>query len=127
MKTLSIQQPWASLIAHGIKDVENRSWKINYRGPILIHASAIPERISLRQILTKEQLREVSQTWTADYFPKRPVSAIIGEAYLVDCIRNSPSIWAEKDCWHWIVSATKIYDKPILNVKGKLSLWEYEK
>ena len=27
MKELSVQQPWASLICAGIKDVENRSWK----------------------------------------------------------------------------------------------------
>ena len=27
MKVLSIQQPWASLIVAGIKDIENRTWK----------------------------------------------------------------------------------------------------
>ena len=27
MKTISVQQPWASLICAGIKDVENRNWK----------------------------------------------------------------------------------------------------
>lgn len=27
MKTISIKQPWASLITHGIKDIENRTWK----------------------------------------------------------------------------------------------------
>ncbi len=40
MKALSIIQPWASLIATGIKDVENRTWRTNYRGEFLIHASA---------------------------------------------------------------------------------------
>ena len=38
MKTISIKQPWASLIAHGIKDIENRSCRTNYRGRVLIHA-----------------------------------------------------------------------------------------
>ncbi len=28
MKALSIQQPWAWLILHGGKDIENRSWKL---------------------------------------------------------------------------------------------------
>ena len=32
MKALSIKQPWASLIAHGIKDIENRTWKTNFLG-----------------------------------------------------------------------------------------------
>ena len=42
MKAISIKQPWASLIAHGIKDIENRTWKCpqKYIGQrALIHAS----------------------------------------------------------------------------------------
>jgi len=39
MKAISIRQPWAGLIALGIKDIEIRSWNTNYRGPILIHAA----------------------------------------------------------------------------------------
>ncbi|MGG6309814.1 ASCH domain-containing protein [Paenibacillus macerans] len=39
MKTITIHQPWASLIAVGAKKFETRSWKTNYRGPIAIHAS----------------------------------------------------------------------------------------
>ncbi len=39
MKALSIRQPWAWLIAHGYKDIENRKWSTNYRGPLLIHAA----------------------------------------------------------------------------------------
>ena len=43
MKAISIKQPWASLIAHGIKDIENRTWKCpqKYIGQrVLIHASS---------------------------------------------------------------------------------------
>lgn len=40
MKAITIKQPWASLIVVGIKDVENRTWKTNFRGRVLIHASA---------------------------------------------------------------------------------------
>lgn len=38
MKALTIHQPYASLIASGAKRVENRRWKINYRGLLAIHA-----------------------------------------------------------------------------------------
>jgi hypothetical protein len=38
MKALSIQQPWAWLIVNGHKALENRTWRTNYRGPVLIHA-----------------------------------------------------------------------------------------
>jgi hypothetical protein len=39
LKTLSIQQPYASLVAYGVKKIENRTWQTNYRGKVLIHAS----------------------------------------------------------------------------------------
>lgn len=38
MKVITLKQPWATLVAEGIKKYEFRSWKINYRGELLIHA-----------------------------------------------------------------------------------------
>lgn len=38
MKAISIRHPWASWVALGAKDVENRTWEVSYRGPLLIHA-----------------------------------------------------------------------------------------
>lgn len=39
MKGISLYQPWASLVALGLKRVESRSWPTTYRGPLLIHAA----------------------------------------------------------------------------------------
>ena len=39
MKTISVKQPYATLICAGVKKIENRSWKTDYRGRLLIHAS----------------------------------------------------------------------------------------
>jgi hypothetical protein len=39
MKTLSVKQPYATLICAGVKKVENRTWQTDYRGKLLIHAS----------------------------------------------------------------------------------------
>ena len=39
MKTLSVRQPYATLICAGVKAVENRTWKTPYRGRLLIHAT----------------------------------------------------------------------------------------
>lgn len=38
MRAITIHQPFASLIAHGVKTYETRGWPTAYRGPILIHA-----------------------------------------------------------------------------------------
>lgn len=37
MKALSIQQPWAWAIFNAGKDIENRDWNTQFRGPVLIH------------------------------------------------------------------------------------------
>jgi activating signal cointegrator 1 len=39
MKALTLLQPWASLVAAGLKTIETRSWSTRYRGPLAIHAS----------------------------------------------------------------------------------------
>lgn len=38
MRALSVQQPWAGLIASGRKPVELRTWTTRYRGPLMICA-----------------------------------------------------------------------------------------
>ena len=38
MKVITIKQPFATLIAEGLKQYEFRSWNTKYRGEILIHA-----------------------------------------------------------------------------------------
>jgi len=42
MKALSIKQPWANMIASGKKTIETRTWRTNYRGPLLIVSSRTP-------------------------------------------------------------------------------------
>ena len=43
MKAITIKQPWASLIVHGIKDIENRTWSCpkKYLGQRLLIHSAV--------------------------------------------------------------------------------------
>ena len=54
-----------------------------------------------------------------------PVQSIIGEAELIDIVRNSKDIFAIPNNYHWVMANPVLYEKPILNVMGKLKLWEY--
>jgi len=46
MKALSLRQPWASLMAFGEKEIETRGWRLSYRGPLVICATAtIPRNV----------------------------------------------------------------------------------
>jgi hypothetical protein len=47
MKTITILQPYASLIACGTKKIETRSWTTKYQGPITIHAGQGKQNIDL--------------------------------------------------------------------------------
>ena len=40
---LSLKQPWAALLASGLKTVEIRSWPTRVRGRVLIHAARVPD------------------------------------------------------------------------------------
>lgn len=143
MKAFCIKQPWASLIAHGIKPIENRTWPTKFRGRIFIHASA-KDAGALYELLTTEQLNAMNNHWTSDLLPSRPTSAIIGEVDIIDCVVNHESIWAEKTpivgktlegepliktkpVYNWVLANAVLYENPILNVKGKLSFWEFQK
>lgn len=134
MKAVSIKQPWASLIAHGIKDIENRTWQTHFRGRIYVHASGKPAKEPYK-IFTDEQASvfidsDLDFKMLESY---KQTSMIIGEVDIVDCVINHESIWAEKtdfsqedpqSIWNWVLANPVLYEKPILNVKGKLSFWE---
>ncbi|MDQ1139439.1 ASCH domain-containing protein [Pedobacter agri] len=141
MKALSIKQPWASLIASGIKDIENRTWATKYRGRIYIHASGKPAGIELQTILNYEQAKAIPESkWYDMCVGIWPLSCIIGEVDIIDCVLGHTSIWAEHSAivtrkgieievpvYNWVLANPVLYEHPILNVKGALSLWEYEK
>jgi hypothetical protein len=78
VKALSIRQPWAWLIIHGGKDIENRSWKTNYRGRFLVHAGKNFDSDAYHTLLEKGvKLPGISELARG---------AIIGSVELVDCI-----------------------------------------
>lgn len=128
LKALSIKQPFASLICWGIKPVENRSQKTNIRGTVLIHAGAQwydGAKNNSYSILTPEQKATLSESQSLSLQVNNlPLSAIIGEVEIVDCVQNHPSVWATEGYWHWVLENAVIYPQPILGVNGALSFWK---
>ena len=127
MKALTIKQPWASLIAHGLKSIENRTWKTNYRGRILIHAASTPVKEGW-DALNEMQLAKVYAYKDKIYggSEELPYGAILGSVEIVDCVKNHPSVWAEEGVWNWVLANPVLFDEPITGIKGKLSFWEYD-
>lgn len=49
---------------------------------------------------------------------------IIGHVDLVDIVENADSDWAEDKLYNWIFDNPVLYDSPVVNVKGKLRLFD---
>lgn len=91
MIALSIRQPWAWLILHGGKDIENRDWPTKFRGRVLVHAAKGCTRAE-----------HENAAWFADPQPGSPNvpllaeldrGGIVGSVEIVDCVTDSASHW----------------------------------
>jgi hypothetical protein len=113
MRILSVRQPWAWLLVHGIKDIENRTYATHYRGPILIQASAAPAKafgVLLEELRSRFSI-PFPEIWT--------YGAVVGQVELVECVIASSSPWFEGPIGWQIANARPCYPFP---AKGALGL-----
>jgi activating signal cointegrator 1 len=68
---ITLWQPYASLVAMGIKTLETRSWGTNYHGPLLIHAAKRWDKA-----IEKDVLRATRLTINHQFAPGSPQEAI---------------------------------------------------
>lgn len=78
MRVITLKQPWATLVAEGLKKYEFRSWKLNYRGEILIHAGKCVDKDAMKNF---EHLSL-----------KYPHSRIVAKVKILDCIELNDKI-----------------------------------
>lgn len=127
MKVLSIREPFATLISLGIKKVETRSWKTNYRGELYIHACGVKleKRITLNDYIMSLIIDKTMM-----------FGNIICKCKLVDCVYmteeyiNSIKDTPEYKLGHyevgryaWILEDVEIITP--ISTKGKLGIWRY--
>ena len=116
MKVIVIRQPWAWLIVHGYKDIENRSWATRYRVTLLIQASAgRPTKNKMRELSLFARKRGVE---LPEEFER---GGIVGMVELEDCITNSRSKWFEGPVG-WVLSKPKRIK--FIPLKGQLGLFD---
>lgn len=127
MKVLSLTEPFATLIKNGVKTIETRSWKTNYRGKLYIHASStkIPKDYrSNKDLMSLVDVNELNY------------GNIICCCDLVDCIEMDNAFIDEikknkneyicglysKGRYAWILKNIETLDIPI-KAKGHLGIW----
>jgi len=132
MKTLSIRQPWASLICAGVKDVENRTWapsKELIGKKILIHAGSTKVPKDFFNTIPFEWCSAIANATRYGWIPRNenaPTGAIIGYATLVGFSNKTESLWdGGEDQVKWIFKDPYLFDEPI-PAKGSLGLFEFD-
>lgn len=132
MKVLSVKQPWASLICSGIKDVENRTWKPKeVPGRILIHAGSTKVSSNFFDNNREEYESYITNEIFYGNLPQLdtlPTGAIIGFVTVSGFEDDyTGSVWdGGSQNIKWKLEDAWLFDKPILNVKGKLNLFDYD-
>lgn len=119
MKCISIQQPWASLIVQGLKEIENRDWTTRYRGPLLIHAGQRFDPYALDFIcerLNEEERRKVPM-YRRDY----QMGGIVGIVRIKDVVTCSESRWFQGPYGWYFDRAMPLEFYPL---KGQLGLFD---
>lgn len=128
MKVITIKQPFATLIAEGLKEYEFRTWRTKFRGDILIHAGKGIDKKAM------ERYKHLN----LDY----PLGKIIAKATITDCVYVDDKLKDElqvKDplVYYGILQKDSDWDgygfkleniekiEPI-EINGKLSLWDYD-
>ena len=116
---LSVRQPWAWLIMHGGKDIENRDWRTKFRGVIGIHAA---------QGMTAREYDEAAQfSRTVDAGIRIPPpdklvrGAILGTVTVTDCVRDSTSPWFT-GLYGLMLANAEPWREPF-RAKGALGIW----
>jgi hypothetical protein len=116
MKALTVRQPWAGLIALGLKDVENRSWspgELHVGTRLAIHAGrfddlerwdALPDDVDIVNALCQKH------------------GVLIATVRLADVVTDSPSRWAVPGHFHWVLDEPKLLRRPRL-LRGQPGLW----
>lgn len=134
LKALTLSQPWAALVAVGAKQLETRSWRTHYRGPLAIHAArGFPA--TARRYCEVEPIRDRLQAtgkWPPESLRR---GCIVAVCRLVECALIAPSTVPPEPersfgdyapgRWAWVLDDVRPLQAPV-PARGALGLWEWE-
>ena len=133
VKALSIRQPWAYLIVHGFKDIENRNWRTAFRGRVYIHAGQKFDTaqgfraafFTLQRQLGKHRAgEEWQEMWrnSKSAAGSWPGGVIVGGVDIIGCVSESTSPWFAGP-WGFVLASPIAYGEPI-PCRGRPGLFE---
>lgn len=149
IRGLTLTHPWAYCIAHGGKDVENRSWRPERQGGkegmwLAIHGGTVPGRNTGKREEARMDLAAALMLGVPT-MPQIGPSAvmtlsfghyvqgeeqfftpgIVAVARLAGVTRNNMSAWAVDGQYHWQLADVLTLPEPIPH-RGAQGLWQVE-
>ena len=133
MKALTLTQPWSTLVALGVKNIETRSWSTPYRGRLAIHAAkGVPP--DARLICRREPFKRVLMAAGIESLADLPLGVLLATVLLVDCVPTgkvrsqlSSEEYAFGDYsagrWAWLLDDVQPLSEPV-PACGALGLWD---
>lgn len=132
-KALTLYQPWADLVAYGLKKFETRGWKTSHRGLLFIHAA---KKWSDEESQYAARFRREYPAVAAALTDTVPLGCIVAVVKLVDCIpvevlRDSLTAQErafgnyEDGRYAWKLELVKRPPVPI-PAQGKQGLWTWQ-
>lgn len=148
MRALSLRQPWLNAVLYLGKTIENRRWRVSYRGPLLLHAAIG---------MTKKEYRDAVAFCRHAYIGDSPLfvssdrrwefakalsreqllfGGIIGRATLVDIVLPNPArqdvytplgvhgAWHMLEQFGWILR--DVEPMPYVPLKGQRGLFHVD-
>lgn len=117
---LSIRQPWAWLIVHGHKDIENRDWPTNFRGRLLVHAGRTMARCYYEEV--REELASVNLLpLSMPAYEDLPRGGLVGWTHIIDCLQQHPSPWKQDGSHGFVLRDSSPI--PFVPFKGRLGFF----
>jgi len=110
IKALTVMQPWANLIADGIKTEELRTYSTSFRGPLVICSSKKIDRDACRQL-------EVDHT---DTTIRDLLGCTICVVEVVDCRESG----GEPGVYEWVLENPRHLDP--MDVRGKPGIFNID-
>lgn len=139
-RVISLWQPWASLLAGGVKTIETRSWQTPYRGLLFIHAAKFKNDFTLAMASKFE--RRLATMYASSH-PGRPIhldlprGAIVGAVILAGCNTSEDLIERglseleldlgdySPDRFGWSCVEPVLFNAPV-PTRGQQSLWQLD-
>lgn len=133
-KALTLTEPWATLMKLGEKNIETRSWRTSFRGPVAIHAAkAMPmyaKVFSTSPEVVRAFLRHDEHRW---FQPGK----ILCIRSLLDCVpteqlTNISAIERQfgdytPGRYAWVFAPEIELITPPIEIRGALGLWEWSR